>query len=129
MFRVTLGCIALSLVFLTGCSKKASVTGKVTFGGTAVKGGSLVFAPVGGGAPPATVAIASDGGFNASGVQPGKNKVIYNAPPAEFPAGYTPKPSEPAPMSPYTGMVVKTPEVEVGSGSTPMEIELVPPMR
>jgi len=101
------------------------VSGKVTAGGKPVTGGTLVFTPVAGGEiPPASVTIGADGSYSSDKVPTGKNKLIYNAPPAEHPKDYKPKPSEPAPMSPFARMVPKTPEVDVKSGSSTLDVEI-----
>lgn len=122
----------LGLLTLTGCGSNggAKVTGKVTFQGQPVTGGTLVFAPVAQGeknpGAPGTATISKDGSFTAATrVREGKCTVSYNAPMAEFPPGYTPRPSEPAPQSPFTNLMVKDKEIEL-KGGTPVNIELVP---
>lgn len=118
--------VALSFL-LSGCgAKTGTVSGKVTAEGKSVTGGTLVFSPdAANPGPPATVQVGADGNFSSTAVVIGKNTVIYNAPPAQYPPGYTPKPSEPAPESPYVGLVPETKTVEV-KGNTPLEIKLVP---
>ena len=51
-------------------------------------------------------------------------KITFVSPGPEFPAGYTPKPSEPAPESPYSKMKVKDEEVVIKSG-TLLNVELI----
>ena len=57
-------------------------------------------------------------------VKEGPAKITFVSPGPEYPAGYTPKPSEPAPESPYSKMKVKDEEIVIKSG-TPLAIELI----
>jgi len=111
-----------------------TITGKVTTGGKDVTGGSLIFAPIPKGSDqnpgaPSTANVGKDGTYTAKNVVPGKVRVTYSSPGDVFPEGYTPKPSEPAPRSPFNGLVPKQPEIELKSGDTKVDIELVPPTR
>lgn len=126
--------VAIGLVSATGCGgggRTAKVSGKVMADGKAVTGGSISIAPVASGPEDKSVgggtsaAIGSDGSFTTNTpISAGKAKVTFIDPGGQYPPGYTPKPSEPPPPSPYQGMVVKDPEVEIKPG-TPLTIELV----
>lgn len=119
---------SLALTFLlSGCgARTGKVSGKVTAEGKPVTGGTLVFSPdAANPGRPATVTVGADGSFSSNSVVIGKDTVIYNAPPAQYPPGYTPQPSEPAPESPFVGLVPETKVIEV-KRDTPLEIKLVP---
>ncbi len=131
------------LAFVIGCGggsgekPTASVTGKVTFNGEPVKGGSLNFAPAGGGAEPGkpgTAEIGEDGTYSVStygdgdGAVVGPHTVSYSAPSpeaAEAEGGdeghVAAKPSE------YDGLVPKETKVTVESGGSTIDVELVKP--
>lgn len=126
---------------LLGCSgggSLAPVSGKVTYNGKAVTGGSLSFSPIGGdnaknpGKPGAAV-IQSDGTFKvgtndtADGAVVGRHKVTFSAPQMDYPPGVDPKPGQLPPKSGFEGLVVKQPEIEVKSGSNTIEVELTKP--
>jgi hypothetical protein len=131
-------CFVLSL--LVGCgsaSGKGKVSGKVTFAGQPVTGGSITFAPLAapnasagaeGGARPATGRVAEDGTFSLStdedgdGALIGRHSVVYSPPSA---ATETPDPR--TPPSPYFGLVPKEREFEVKEGSNEVTVELVKP--
>jgi hypothetical protein len=116
--------VAVLAIVLSGCGSNglARVSGKVTTKGQPVAAGTLVFAPVTGkadaGVAPATVEVKSDGTFVSSQVPTGKVRVLYNAPPGQYPPGHTPRPGEAPVPSPYERMVVKQPEIEVQNGAT-----------
>ncbi len=131
------GCSTLALG-LVGCGggggemTVAPASGKMTFNGGPVTGGSITLAPVGGGkgpaGKPASGAIQNDGTFKLStygtndGAVIGKHKVSFSAPAGETttrPDGH----SVQSP-SPFEGLSVKTPEVEVKSGNNDLQIEL-----
>jgi len=126
--------LVLSVVLLTGCGggSKGVVSGKVTTKALGkdepVTGGTLTFAPVAqGGNPgaPVSVEIKPEGTYSVSGVVPGKCKVIYVPPPATYPPGHTPKPSEPAPESRFKNLVPSQQEIEVKAGNNTIDIEMV----
>lgn len=129
---VVCGWLGLFLV-LPGCGggDKGSVSGKVTYKGQAVTGGSLTFIPAGTGNPgkPATGEVKSDGtyvlGTNSAsdGAAIGTHKVVYSAPVLE--AKRELKPGEGPPRSPFHGLTPKTVQVEVKAGSNTIDIELV----
>ena len=128
-------CVVLPMMAVVGCSggsKVGKVTGKVTYQGKPVTGGSLVFAPVpaqGDSAPgaPATVTIDADGSYKTtSGAVVGQCKVLYTAP-SGLPEGYVAKPSVAPPKSPFLDLVPKQKEVEVKAGDNTIDIELVKP--
>jgi len=127
---VVLG-LALSTGLVAGCGGKgAKVTGKVTTAdGKPVTGGSLTFAPIPSGndrtpGKPASADVQSDGSFTVDEVVVGKCKVTYTAPSPQYPPNYTPKASEPAPVSPFTGMVPVQSEVDVPAGGATLEIKI-----
>jgi hypothetical protein len=135
--RALLGTAVLGLGMLlaaTGCGSggRSSLKGKVTMGGQPVTGGRLTFAPIGSGSgipgEPASTEVQKDGTYDvgSKGAVPGKNRVAYEAPSAEWPPGVTPKPSVAPPASPFQGATVKTSEVEVKSGANTIDIELAP---
>jgi len=124
-----------------GCSGGlAKVTGKVTYNGKPVTGGTLNFNPMASDkdANPgkgASGPVQQDGTYTlgtnspGDGAVVGKHKVFYNPPPANYPPGVTPKASQPPPPTGFEGLVPKTDEVEVKSGSNTIDIELGPPTR
>jgi hypothetical protein len=129
--------VVFGFVFLTlasvGCSgKRAKVTGKLTFHGQPVTGGSLTLVPVPAAGDlepgtPAAVAVNSDGTFaTPDGAVVGRCKVFYSAPSVPFPEGRVQRPSEPAPMSPFVGLVPKEQEIEVTTGDNTLEVEMIP---
>lgn len=125
---VTAAIAAGTLVAAIGCgdSNRASVTGKVTANGEAVGGGTLSFAPMGGGAKPAMTAVKPDGTYDLSGdgVPIGKNTVTYMAPPPRYAEGMEPKPGDLPTPSAWEGMKVSSPELEIKSGAQTLDIEL-----
>jgi hypothetical protein len=122
--QITLVCFTFTLM-LVGCGPSISpVTGTVTYKGEPVKGGTLIFSPVGEGTA-ATGTVQDDGTYvlktdTSNGAQVGKVKVTYSAPGGE--ASTDPKKQGIA--SPYVGLVPKTPEIEVKSGANTIDIEL-----
>lgn len=122
----TFAIAAGTLAVILGCgdANRASVTGKVTANGAPVTGGTLSFAPVGGGAAPGMTAVKPDGTYDLSGegVAIGKNSVTYMAPAGgdamNLKPGESPKPSE------WAGFAVKTNEIEIKGGSQTIDIEL-----
>lgn len=118
-----------SLAFVVGCgdASRATVSGKVTFDGQPVTGGTLSFAPVGGNAKPAAATIESDGTYDLSdleGAPIGKNMLHYSAPPRAFAEGYSPKPGDMPPASPYDGLKPSVAEVEIQGGANSVDVEL-----
>jgi hypothetical protein len=140
---IRFGCVCLlgaSLVALVGCGGSTqAVSGKVTTGGQPVTGGTVTFLPLdaAGGdtaalGEPTSGAIQADGTYKlgvggAPGAVAGKHRVIYSAPTIELPPGKELKPGEGPPLSPFAGLVPKTSEVEIKSGSNTIDIELVKP--
>lgn len=104
------------------------VKGKVVADGKPVTNGMLNITPkTGDGKTGRTVAakIESSGEFvTPPEVKEGPAKITFVSPGPEFPAGYTPKPSEPAPESPYSKMKVKDEEIVIKSG-TLLNVELI----
>lgn len=125
----TLVVVVPSLLAVVGCGEagRATVTGKVTANGQPVTGGSLSFAPVGGNSRPAATTIGSDGTFDLSdseGAPVGKNVLHYSPPPRSFPDGFSPKPGDMPPASPYDGMKPIAAEVEILAGANTVDVEL-----
>lgn len=134
----------VGLLALAGCggggAPTAPVSGKVTYKGQAVKGGSFTFIPVadkGNATPgkPAAGVVQPDGTYSlgtygtSDGAVLGRHKVSYSAPVMELPPGKELKPGESPPASPYDKLAPKQEEVEVKSGSNTIDIELVPRKR
>lgn len=117
--------------FVVGCSgsNESTVTGTVTAEGKPVSAGTLNITPLGGagasGISTISAKIGSDGSFKTAVAVPvGQAKLTYVDPGPAFPEGYVPKPSEPAPESPYRKMSIKDPEVSI-SAHAPLKVELV----
>ncbi len=119
-----------------GKSPVAKVSGKVTFDGQAVTGGTISLFPTG--AAKATEAgkagiclIQSDGSFKAStygefdGAIIGKHQVMYSPPSVETPVVPEGGHAQAPPPSPYDGLVAKETQVEVKAGENSINIELV----
>lgn len=128
---------AVCLVVSSGCGRSGvPVTGKVTFKGQPVTGGSLIFSPVAASkeqqepGKPAAGVIKADGTFelataHGGGAQVGKHRVTFSPPAQEMTEEQRNNPRYVAPPPPFTGLVPKQVEIEVTSGMTDMEIELV----
>jgi hypothetical protein len=129
----------LCLVFLAataGCGSKniAQVRGTVKFAGAPVKGGTLIFGPVGEGkvGQPASATISPDGTFvlgtngTTDGALIGRHRVVFTPPPQSLTEKQRSDPNYEAPPPEYYGMVPKEAEVEVKVGQNTMEIELMP---
>lgn len=137
MFRyLILGALGLSA--LAGCgSKTNAVTGKVTFNGQPVTGGSLTFLPASGSegasaslGKPAVGIVDSTGaykivpGADSGGAVAGQHRVVYSAPVTELPPGTELKPGQGPPPSPFDGLRPKVDMVEVKAGSNTIDFEL-----
>ena len=127
-------CVGSLLVVLTGCGSGAAtadVSGKVTYEGKPVTGGSIGFTPIGSGEGNAGKAgggmVGADGSYTIStygendGAVIGKHRVSYTPPPP----GESPGESKAPPPSGFEGLVPKTAEVEVVKGENTIDIELV----
>lgn len=132
LFRLPLATlfVVASLPAVIGCGDtgRATVSGQVTADGKPVTGGSLSFAPVGGNAKPAAALIGSDGTYDLSdseGAPVGKNMLLYSPPPRAFPDGFSPKPGDMPPASPYDGLKPSVTEVEIQGGANTVDVELV----
>lgn len=126
--------------FVAGCGggaeqlETAAVTGKVTYGGQNVTGGTLTFTPKASGespGKPGSAPIGSDGTFTvgtygkADGAVVGAHRISYSAPSPEAPADSDEHtPSKP---SPYANLVPRESEVVVKAGKNDLTIELVKP--
>jgi hypothetical protein len=121
--------VLLSAAALLGCGDdSSSISGKVTYKGEAVRGGSLIFAPAGDAKNPGKPALAelnADGTYTAPAAVPGKNKVIYTPPRTEATSEL--KPGQSPPPSPWDRLVPKQREVEITTSSSVVDIELVSP--
>ena len=123
-----LGFSALGCGDDSGVGRTVPITGKVTFKGQPVTGGTLTFSPFveGVAEPGRPVSVeVKDGAYEASGVVPGRCRVGYVAPTVQLPEGYVPQASRPTPVSPYVGLHPNVKEVEVQAGETNFDIELV----
>jgi hypothetical protein len=127
---------------LSGCGSDefpvVKLTGKVTFQGQPVTGGSVVLAPIAAAGAakagkPASGVIQADGSFvlgtqtKDDGAVVGRHRVSYSPPIAELPAGKTLEPGQSMPPSPYDGLTPREAEVEVKKGMKELTIELVAP--
>ena len=135
--------MVLGLVFSTammGCGEsapQAAVSGKVTYMGEAVKGGTLIFGPLGEGkvGQPATATIKPDGTYvlgtnsTSDGALVARHHITFSPPPQELTKEQRTDPTYIAPLPAYMGMVPKQAEVEVKSGKNIIEIELVGPLQ
>lgn len=136
------GVILLALilpVLLVGCSTGglAAVSGKVTYKGKPVPGGTLIFSPIASGedqnpGKPAAATVQKDGAYTvgtsgtSDGARIGRHRVSYTPPPLDVPEEKLHDPKFNPPPSPYANLVPKTQEVEVKSGRNNIDIELVP---
>jgi hypothetical protein len=116
---------------LIGCGGggAASVSGKVTYKNEPVKGGSLTFIPVGDkgtaeAGKPAAADVDAEGRYRVS-ASTGKHRVNYSPPSVD--PGRELKPGEAPPPSPYKGLTPVQPEIEIKSGGSTLDIELVKP--
>jgi hypothetical protein len=131
VFAVTL------VISAAGCGASlAPVTGKVTWNGEPVKGGTLIFSPVteSANAPgrPGSAEIQSDGTFVVSTERPrdgavvGRHRITFTPPPQELTQEQRTDPTYIAPPPPYMNVQPREAEVEIKSGSNTVEIQLVP---
>ena len=125
-----------TLAALAGCSgNRVQVSGTVTAKGERVKGGTLVFSPVGADpnqtARAATAAVQPDGTFSlgtnspGDGAPPGRYRVSYTPPAQELTEQQRSDPKYTAPPPPYLGLAPKQAEVEIPPGGGTLTIELV----
>jgi hypothetical protein len=138
MLRCTMLLAAFSVIVMTGCgSKSNAVTGKVTYNGQPVTGGSLTFLPVTSSAgdpqaagKPAAANVDSAGNYklipggDSGGAAKGMNRVVYSAPVSDIPAGVELQPGQGPAPSPFDGLRPKTETVEVKPGNNTIDIEL-----
>jgi hypothetical protein len=133
--RPVRGISLLFLVFgalvLAGCSGggAAKVSGKVTYKGNPVTGGSVSFNPVAKGnsypGKPAAANVQPDGTYSVEEVVPGSEQILYSPPLPEIPAGGL-KEGQAAPQSPFAGLEPSQKQVEVKPGTNAIDIELIP---
>lgn len=122
-------CTAALMAGCSGSAPTGSVTGKVTYKGSPVEGGTLTFVPESteGKGVPGSATVAADGTYTVGsygkndGAVIGKHKISYSP----VMDTKTLKPGEKH-TSPYDGLVCKPDSVEVKAGSNKVEIELVP---
>ncbi len=137
-----LGCVlAIGAVALSGCGSAgdfptAPVSGKVTYDGQPVTGGSITFAPISTGnelkvGQPASGVVQQDGTFvlgtqsENDGAVIGRHRVLYSPPAPEPVESSGAGGHSQAPPSPYAGLTPKEAEVEVQKGNNTFEIELI----
>jgi len=72
------------LVLVSGCSRKASISGKVTYNGLPMPGGYVIFAPVEGGGGGTASIDPKDGSYEILDLPTGKMKIAVK--PAQDPA-------------------------------------------
>lgn len=130
----------LSLAFLAagllaGCGgpKLAPVTGKVMYNGKAVKGGTLIFNPVGANVGKAgTADINADGTYTVTtntkgdGAVVARHRIAYTPPAQELTEAQRSDPKYIAPPPAYMNLMPKTTEVDITNGPNTVDIELVP---
>ena len=129
-----------AVVILLGCSggefSTAKVTGKVTYQGKPIDGGTLNFTPKAGkngmSGKPGNAAVQKDGSYSVTtyvendGAVIGPHSVAFIPPPVgDDKPHFSGDP--PPPESPYKGLVLKPSEVEVKKGSNSLDFELVSP--
>jgi len=133
--------LLIGVMAISGCGdagKKpvAKVSGKVTFNGQAVTGGTITLAPRASAnsseaGTPARCSVQSDGSFKAStygqfdGAIIGKHQVMYSPPSVETPVAPAGGHAQAPPPSPFEGLVAKVVEIEVKAGENSLSIELV----
>jgi hypothetical protein len=121
--------LAVLALLAAGCSGEGSFSGKVTYQGKEVTGGSLTFVPDSeerNPGKPITVEVGEDGTYHVSGAPSRRLRVSYEAPALPVPEGKELQPGESPPQSPFAGLVPKEPKIEVGSSSS-IDVELVSP--
>jgi hypothetical protein len=131
LWTVALFALALPIA-LTGCSgdNLAPVSGKVTFKGAPVKGGTLVFSPMGEGRP-ASAEIKADGtyalgtNYPSDGALVGHHRVTFSPPAQELTEKQRHDPKYIAPPPPYVGLHPKQNETDVKAATNNIDIELV----
>jgi hypothetical protein len=135
-------CAALMLG-LAGCGggELAPVSGKVTFKGAPIKGGTLIFSPVPGTAgaaiagKPASAEVGADGSYSLQtnrpldGAKIGKQRVTFTPPPQQLTEAQRTNPRYKAPAPLYMGLVANPGEVEVKPGPNTIDLELVAPRK
>lgn len=127
-------CLVL-VAFLSGCGENvARVKGTAAYKGAPVKGGTVIFSPIGAGlepGSPATADVKSDGTFRmvtntgSDGAIVGKHRVSYTPPAQELTEEQRKNPKYIAPLPPYMGLVAKQTEIEIKPGDNTIEIELI----
>jgi len=123
-------CLGFFLPAIGGCGgNSAVVTGKVVVGhGEAVKGGTLVFSPTGGGdAAPVATEIQPDGTFKLPrGAQAGRYTILFTPPEQQLSEEQRTNHKYIAPPPAYMNRVPKPGEVELKPGTNTVDLELVP---
>lgn len=121
--------LSLTLL-LAGCSADSSfeLKGNVkTSGGEPVKGGTLVFSPIGeGGGKAASAMIQEDGSYTVSpGIEAGKYRIVYSPPQPELTEEQRHDASYTAPKPPYMGMIPKSDQADITAETPTLDIELI----
>lgn len=123
--------LALPLLAGLGCGGSGgTVTGKVTYKGQPVKGGSLTFTPdqadVKNPGKPGSASVNDQGQYETTDQVPlGKAKIQFTPPIVEWDATKA-RPGDQPPKSPYANLVTNPQTVEIKSGKNTLDIELVP---
>ena len=131
---LVLGLVVVAAAAGCGSKKIAQVRGTVRVAGAPVKGGVLIFGPVGDGkvGRPASATINPDGSFTlgtdrvGDGALIGRHHVVFTPPPQQLTEQQRSDPNFIAPPPEYFGMIPKEAEVEVKVGQNTVEIELMP---
>jgi hypothetical protein len=125
------------LALAAGCGPNlAQVSGKVTYNGEPVKGGTLIFSPVSESqnspGRPGSAEIQQDGTFVVTTERPrdgavvGRHRITFTPPPQELTQEQRTDPTYIAPPPPYMDVQPREAEVEIKSGSNTIEIQLAP---
>ncbi|WDI42191.1 hypothetical protein [Bremerella sp. P1] len=123
--------LVLSLPLLVvGCTANTGIELKghvKTSTGEPVKGGTLVFSPIGdGGGKAASAEVQQDGNYAVSpGITTGKYRIVYSPPEPELTEEQRHDPTYTAPKPPYMGMIPKTDQAEINAQTTTIDVELV----
>ena len=135
--------VILTTALLSGCAGgnadnklAAKVTGKVTYNGKPIPGGSLVFSPIGGAknnkpGKAGQATIKPDGTYavttytDGDGAVVGQHRLLFSPPPVEQPQTPAGGHAAASPPSPYADLGPKQAEITVAKGENKIDIELV----
>jgi len=112
----------------------ASINGTVMYQGAPVSEGSVMFAPSArkdnpNPGAPVSGQVQSSGTFTLEGVVAGPGRITYSAPLPQYADPATAKPGDLPTPSKFDGLVAKTSDVELKSGTNKIDIELVAPTK